>query len=93
MQFALQRNLTRIDLDLLGEAFEAGTNDPVDDFLLDFDADPIVEELNKNRQDNPYLADEQSFRKLWAAMADGRLQDSSRETRHKKTGTPAQKIF
>ncbi|MGY3341523.1 MULTISPECIES: TniB family NTP-binding protein [unclassified Bradyrhizobium] len=93
LKFALQRNLPRIDLDLLGEAFEADEDDSVDDFLLDFDADPIVEELNKNKQDNPYLADKKSFRKLWTAMAEGRLQDSSRETRHKKTGTPAQKIF
>jgi hypothetical protein len=93
LKFALERNVPRIDLDLLGEAFEADERDPADDFLLDFDAAPIVEDSNKSRQDNPYLADDKSFRKLWAAMAEARLQDTSRETPHKKTGAPAQKIF
>jgi type II secretory pathway predicted ATPase ExeA len=93
LQFALERNLGQVDLGLLGEAFDADEDEPTDDYLLEFDAAPIVEEHSTSVDDNPYLADEKSFRKLWAAMAEGRLRDSSRETRHKKTGTPPQRIF
>lgn len=93
LEFALERNLPRIDLGLLGEAFEADEDEPANDYLLDFDAEPVVEESNRSRDDNPYLAGEESFRKLWTAMAQGRLRDTSRKTQHKKTGAPAQKIF
>ncbi|MGM5022190.1 AAA family ATPase [Tardiphaga sp. 367_B4_N1_1] len=93
LQFALERSLSHIDLKLLGEAFDADEDEPADDHLLEFDAAPIVEEPRTSVDDNPYWADEKPFRKLWADMAQGRLRDSSRETGHKKTGTPPQKVF
>jgi len=93
LQFALERNLSHLDLKLLGEAFNVDEDEPSDDNLLEFDAAPFDESPSISVDDNPYLADEESFRKLWADIAAGRLRDASRQTRHKKTGTPSQKVF